>query len=309
VNRFIAAAAAYLWLGLAVGTRALCADTIPIPNGSFESPVTAFVNINIDAWQKAPKPDWYAEDDVFLWTQLTGLFLNTPPASADHIDNCDGQQAIWLFAVPEVALFQDYDSTDWLHTTPLHAFDARFELGKSYTLTVGLIGGGGNMVEGASVELSLYYRDGASNQVVVAATNVTHSTTLFPTTTRLLDFQAQLPTVQAGDPWAGQHIGVRLRSSIVDTNLVGGYWDVDDVRLTSTLVPVLQAAAWTNGHFQFQLRSEPGLKLELLATSDLALALTNWTSLGTLTNFSGETVFTNSAAGANVRYYRARQLP
>jgi hypothetical protein len=308
-NRFAGVVGAGLLMALVPGIGGLCAGTIPIPNGSFESPVTPFVSINIDAWQKSPKPDGYVEDGDFLWTQLTGLFLNTPGTSADHIDNCDGRQAFWLFAVPEVALFQDYDSVDWAHTTPTHAFDARFEVGKSYLLTAGLIGGAGNMLEGASVELSLYYRDPASNQVVVAATNIAYTRDLFPTTTHMVDFQVQAPAVQAGDPWAGQHIGVRLRSSIVDTNLVGGYWDIDNIRLNSIQSPVLRAPAWTNGHFQFRIESEPELKCEILATTDLTLALPDWTRLTTLTNFTGDTLFIAPPAGLAQHYYQARQLP
>jgi hypothetical protein len=57
------------------------------------------------------------------------------------------------------------------------------------------------------------------------------------------------------------------------------------------------------------LLSEPGLSFEMLATSDLTLALPHWTRVGTLTNFSGDTLFTNAVAGVNGRYYQARQLP
>ncbi|MEO6034296.1 MAG: hypothetical protein ABIQ35_03490, partial [Verrucomicrobiota bacterium] len=122
------------------------AETENIPNGSFELPATTFVNINIDSWQKSEKPAWYDDNGGFFWTQLTGIFKNTGPTSSDHIDNCDGSQAIWLFAVPEVALFQDYDSIDWQNLPPNHAFNSTFEPGRSYTLTVGVIGGGGNML-------------------------------------------------------------------------------------------------------------------------------------------------------------------
>jgi hypothetical protein len=101
-----------LLLTLTTSAPRLLAGTIHIPNHSFELPTTSFVSINIDSWQKTPKPDWYVEDGGFLWTQLTGAFKNNAPPSPDHIVNCDGNQAIWLFAVPEVGLFQDYDSMD-----------------------------------------------------------------------------------------------------------------------------------------------------------------------------------------------------
>ena len=109
-RRFLSLAAACV--SLAAGGTRLPAGPLLVPNGSFETPVTSYVSVNIDSWQKAPKPDWYVESGGFLWIYNVGLFKNTPTNSSDHIDNCDGNQAIWLFVVPEVALFQDYDSTD-----------------------------------------------------------------------------------------------------------------------------------------------------------------------------------------------------
>src|ERR1051326_1468690 len=156
--------------------------TILVPNFSFESPATSFVDINVDSWQKTAKPDDYNESGGYLWTQLTGVFRNTPTNSSDHIDNCDGDQALWLFAVPKVGLFQDYDSMDWNDAVPPHDFNARFEPGKSYHLTVGIIGTGGGMLEGASLELSLYYRVG-SNNVPVALTSISNTPTVFSNNT------------------------------------------------------------------------------------------------------------------------------
>ena len=139
------------------------------------------------SWQQTPLTDLSNQS-----TFQTGVFSNVPPP----IDNCDGGQAAFLFAYPGVALAQDYDSTDYANPTPPHTFNAAFEAGKSYTLTVGLIGGGGGMKEGATLELSLYYRDSLSNIVTVAATNITFTQTLFPSTFHFVDFQAQLPTVK-----------------------------------------------------------------------------------------------------------------
>src|SRR5436309_556472 len=106
--------------------------SVTVPNYSFESPATAFVTINIDSWQKSSKPDWYQENGGFTWVQLTGAFKNTATNSSDHIDNCDGNQAIWLFAVPEVGLFQDYDSADWRGVS--NQFNATFTPGKTFEI-------------------------------------------------------------------------------------------------------------------------------------------------------------------------------
>jgi hypothetical protein len=279
---------------------------ITVPNGSFESPATSFVSINIDNWQKTAKPDDYVESGGFLWTQLTGIFQNTPTNSSDHIDNCDGNQAVWLFAVPEVGLFQDYNSVDWNDNAPTHAFNATFEAGKSYHLTVGVIGTGGNMLPGASLQLSLYYRDAASNMVTVAATGITNSSDIFSNNTHFIDFDIDVPIVKPSDAWAGQNIGIQFLST-VDTNLQGGYWDLDNVRLVAG--PVLLNPMWANGQFQATLRSSPGLNFEILATDDLATPLSNWNSLGIVTNASGTTLFSDPATNYAQRFYRARNIP
>jgi len=289
-------------------TGELRAGPISVPNASFESPVTVFAAPAVNSWQKTPKPDWYDESGGFYWDDLTGQFKNTSPASSDHIDNCDGNQALWLFAVPEVGLFQDYDSMDWNDPSPSHDFNATFEVGRSYHLTVGIIGTGGGMLEGVTLELSLYYRDAASNRVAVATTSVTNTPAIFSNNTHFIDFQVHLPAVKTDDAWAGQHIGVQLLSTVA-SNLAGGYWDVDNVRLTAVVEPVLLAPVRTNGQFSFTLQSEPGVQFEILATTDVTLPLSNWATLGTVTNITGAVPFTDTAAGFNQRFYRVRQLP
>jgi hypothetical protein len=293
---------------MAAWLNPLQAGTISVPNRSFESPPTGYVNINIDSWQKSPKPDWYVENGGYLWTQLTGTFSNTDPTSPDHIDNCDGNQAIWLFAVPEVALFQDYNSMDWNDPVPTHAFDVKFDTGKSYQLTVGVIGGGGGMQPGVTLELSLYYRDGSGNRVTVAAANVTNSLSTFPTTTHLIDFTVSVPTVQTGDAWAGENIGIQFLSTI-GTDLQGGYWDLDNIRLSSLATPVLLSPTRTNGQFRFLLQSEPGLAFEILTATNPALPSPGWTRLGLLTNVTGTVPFVDTAPNFNQRFYQARALP
>lgn len=228
---------AVILLALATGHGALQADTVNVPNGSFESPTPPAgfpVNTSIDSWQETPQPVWY-DPSVFggvTWDQLTGVFPNTAAGEPNHIDNLDGSQAAYLFAIPGVALFQDYNSTDWSHPAPLHLFDAQFQVGMSYDLTVGVLGGSG-MADGASLQLSFYYRDAGNNPVTIASTDVTYSLANFPTITQLRDYQVSLPAVQAGDPWAGQNIGVQ----IAPTSLGGTYWDVDNVRVKAVPEP------------------------------------------------------------------------
>ncbi len=294
---------------LAACTGALRAGPINVPNASFESPaLTVSVSVNFDSWQKAAQPADY-DSNSFPWIDNIGVFTNTAPSSTNnHINNIDGNQAIWLFVVPQVALFQDYDSLAWNDTVPSHAFNATYEPGKSYHLTVGIIGSGGGMLPGASMELDLYYRDANSNMVNVASTPITYTSTVFSNNTHFVDCTVDTATIKAGDPWAGQHIGIQMLST-VDTNLEGGYWDLDNVRLSSILEPVLLAPMWTDGQFQFTLQSEPGAQIEVLSTTNVAQPLSGWTSLGVMTNTTGTTLLIDPAANFNSRFYVARRLP
>ena len=282
------------------------AAPIFVPNHSFESPPTPFVNISIESWQKTPKPDWYVEGGGFLWTQLTGAFKNTATNSPDHIKNCDGAQAIWLFAVPEAGLFQDYDSMDLDDPAPSHAFDAKFEVGKSYHLAVGIIGTGGGMQQGATLELSLYFRDAASNRIAVAAIGVTNLLTVFSNSTQLVDCTVNVPTVRSNDAWAGRNIGIMFLSTVT-TNLQGGYWDLDNVRLLEG--PALLNPVRTNGQLHFTLLGEVGAAFEIFTTTNAALPVTEWISLETLTNLTGTIPFVDTNGSFDQRFYQARQLP
>jgi hypothetical protein len=264
----------------------------------------------MDYWQKSPQPAWYdpSQYDYYPWDTRMGTFYNfhTPPPDT-FIDNCDGYQAAFLFAFPDVAIFQDYDSIYGTNTTPSHAFNAKFNVNRAYSLTVGVIGGGGGMYDGAPLQLSLYYRDASSNIVTVAAATITNSARVFPTNTHLVDLSVYVPSVRVTDPWAGQNIGVQIASTVT-YDLRGGYWDVDNVRLTETLLPALTDLRMTNNQFGFTLQSQPGLRFEILATTNLTLPLSNWANLGTLTNLTGTAPFLDPATNLNRRFYRAHQL-
>lgn len=144
--------------------------------------------------------------------------------------------------------------------------------------------------------------------MTVAATAITNSLDRFPTNTHFIDFTVSVPTVQAGDAWAGQNLGIRLLST-VSTNLEGGYWDLDNVQLSSFMTPVLLSPVWTNGQFSCLLQSEPGRAFEMLASTNPALPVVNWINLGTLTNATGTIPFIDTFANFDQRFYRARQLP
>ena len=52
-----------------------------------------------------------------------------------------------------------------------------------------------------------------------------------------------MPTVQAEEPWAGESIGIAIRA----TGPMGGFWDLDNVRVTEyPLVPNFDDAPIVN---------------------------------------------------------------
>ena len=207
---------------LAAFTGALQAQPIVVPNGSFESPnpPPGFpATPQVDNWQKSPQPPQVPLPGGITWEQLSGVFPNTAPIEPTHIDNMTGNQAAYLFAIPGVALFQQLSTT--------------FEIGKSYNLTLGILGGGG-IAEGSSFLMSLYYLDGANGPVTLGATPITYTAAGFLNPTHLYDYSVDLGEVQAGDAWAGQNIGIQLVSTF---GTGAGYWDVDSVRLVAVPEP------------------------------------------------------------------------
>jgi hypothetical protein len=281
---------------------------IHIPNGSFESPPSPFVSLNIDNWQKAPKPVDYIEEGGFLWSQLVGIFKNTAPDQPDHIINCDGNQALWMFAVPGVMAFQDYDSMDWNDPIPSRAFDARFESGKSYILTTGIIGGGGGMLPGATLDISLYFRDASGNRRPVATTTAIHSTASFPSVNRFEEVVVRVPMVRPDDEWAGRNIGIQFHST-VSTSLQGGYWDVDHIRLVSSERLVVSNPSFDNGAMRFTVSGDPAQRVQVVSSASAESPITDWGPLVTWTNFPGSMVYTAAVGSEQRRFYAARLLP
>lgn len=193
-------------VSLATWTGTLRAGTIYVPNYSFESPVVPesfpYATNALDEWEESPQPsDYYpAQNYGTPWSYLVGTFYNVP-YPGEYINNVDGIQAAFLQAYPEVGIFQDYNSIGGTNTVPDHAFNATFKAGKAYTLTVGLTSSSDEpLTSGSTLQLSLYYRDNASNQVIVASNNVAYDPNVFTNLTQLIDFQVQVPGVKATDP-------------------------------------------------------------------------------------------------------------
>jgi len=216
-----------LWcIWMAIGSmQTLWAGTINIPNGSFEAPyvdmVSPYATSSISDWQKAPVPAWwtgagYSEQQ---WIDSAGVFVNVP---FQPVDNVDGRQAAFMFSPPGCELFQD--------------LAAVFEIGQSYTLTVGVEGGGYGMKLGVPMDIRLYYRDDTGNRITVGATEIIN-TNGSGVMSHLTDYQLDIPTVMANDAWAGKNIGVQLIST-AGFEISGGFWNIDNVRLISIPEPI-----------------------------------------------------------------------
>ena len=236
----------------------LQAQPISVPNHSFDSTtapmVDPYATTLVGSWQKPTKPayfDFVESNYGIFWEQTTGLFFGP-----GVYGNMDGVQAAFILSWPQAGIFQDYNTQDYNDVAPTHDFDAKFEIGKSYTFTLGVYGKGFSgfpMTEGSMLGLSLYYRDGANQITVGAPTIVTYSAALFPGTgsLNLIDYSVSIPTVGVGDAWAGQNIGIKIESVY---GVGDGYWDIDNVRLTAVPEPTTLGLVALGGLLALRLR-------------------------------------------------------
>ena len=183
--------------------------SIPIKNASFEVPV-----VDPNGFGAVPQVDGWTEVDIdTLFSTNTGVFANTDPNSFDHIVNADGNQLAFLGSQMGNALQQD--------------LDAMYNAGCNYRLIVGVSVSSrfppATIEPVDTLELVLYYHD--ANELVDIAHQTVYATG--QSYTQLQDFSLELPTVQAGDAWAGMNIGIALRAA----GQASGFWDLDNVRL------------------------------------------------------------------------------
>lgn len=224
---------------IVIGWSALCAIVpavgwaaqIPVLNASFEDPQLAvappFAGSTIADWHRAPVPDWWSQAGYSSdqWRDASGVFVNVDPTYNTPIDNADGNQIGFMFSTPGYELYQDLTST--------------YVPGQSYRLVVGVQGGGYGMQPGVPLAINLYYRDLADNRVVIDSVLAPNdNTNVGGDQTHLTDYQLDIPVVTALDPWANRPIGIQLISAATIDN-TGGYWVMDNVRLSSVPEPAL----------------------------------------------------------------------
>jgi urease beta subunit len=183
--------------------------SLPVANASFESPV-----VDPEGYPASPIIDMWTELDLdTLGSANTGVFINSPAGSEDHMNNAHGNQIVFLGSQQGNGLEQD--------------LSVSYETGSTYRLTVGV---GTSMRLPPSMtepvdtlQLAFYYFDG--NEPVDIVQEIIPATGLY--SRNLRDFSVYLPPVQDNDPWADKPIGIAMRS----IGAAGGYWDLDNVRV------------------------------------------------------------------------------
>lgn len=211
------------------------AQPITVPNFSFESqaapPIVPYVNGNVDSWSRHAEPAYWVPltGGGIPWNGTSGLFLDVNPYG-----NTPGDQAGYVLNFPGAALFTHASTLDWNNSPS--GFNSIFEIGKAYTLTIGVFGKD-TITPGGTLKLSLFYMDGA-NQVDAASTTITYSAAQFPMSNlNLIDFNVNLTHVAPTDAWAGQNIGIKIESTSEFALMNQGNWDIDNVRLTAVPEP------------------------------------------------------------------------
>lgn len=246
---------------------------VPIQNASFETPI-----VDPNAFPALPLADAWTEVDVDIeGSTNTGVFANLAEGSPGHLANADGAQLAFLGSQAGNALEQD--------------LPASYRVGCDYRLTVA-IGISGLFPPSAvepidTLELVLYYRDGED----VGDVGYQTVEAVGLSSMELQDFSLLLPPVQPGDAWAGMTIGVALRAA----GMPGGFWDIDNVRLTESSPASIQIA---NASFESPF-VEPG------GFSALPI-VDGWTELDLDAEMSTNTgVFANPAEGSPGRLVNA----
>ncbi len=218
-----------VFAGLAMAVAPASADPVAIPNASFESPAlpdaSPWADPTISDWTKMPMPGYWTFGST-AWDQTSGVFVDGG-GGAPPVNGIDGNQGAFLFAPPGAGFYQDLLAT--------------YEVGRSYHATMGIQGGGAvpgsdPMQLNVPAEIQLFYRDGGDNIIVIASGEYLNDNDT-GVLTQLTDVTADLATVQASDPWAGQSIGIRIVATQAGFAGQQGYFDIDNVRLEAVPEP------------------------------------------------------------------------
>ena len=193
------------------------AAAVLVANNSFESPAINNTDPSQPGYNK-----FGAVAAIDSWTRPadnnSGGFVNSALTDPSHIGNADGNQLAFLCAIPNNAISQDLAAT--------------YDVDSAYTLRVGVATSYYQPpASDATLTLSLYYLAADGTRPTIAASTIS-LTDAGVRDDQLIDFSTSLPAVQTSDAWAGRPIGI-----LINPGGSGGFWDLDNVRLTAAPEP------------------------------------------------------------------------
>jgi hypothetical protein len=198
-----------------LSVTAVEATVISVGNSSFESP-------NVSASPYAAgfpvlTPGTLSYDAWGTESANDGVVLN------GHYDraftNLTGAQCGWM----DVGSWQSYVAYQDLTS-------ATYEVGKAYTLKVGIGRLPTEQNMDAQMDIALFARLDATSNAVAGTTTVRYGDL---SATQLTDYTVSVPTVQSTDAWAGKPISIWLHSQTFNGSINGSCWNFDNVRLSS----------------------------------------------------------------------------
>jgi hypothetical protein len=197
---------------------------VPVANHSFEAPTVTYAQVAspfVDGWTTDGTSMMEYPPGSGMFVNLgTGIFPNTPAGEPDHIANVHGSQAAFLAAETGNEFTQ--------------ALATPFSAGNSYALTVAVGRSYGQApAETAQVRLGLYFLDDAAQRQFVTWTDVRNDAATGLSANHLVDFSAT-SAMLAGDHAA---IGRPIHVYLGAIGPIGGFFDLDDVRVTEVPEP------------------------------------------------------------------------
>ncbi|NQV33556.1 MAG: hypothetical protein HQ515_12765, partial [Phycisphaeraceae bacterium] len=185
---------------------------VVIENPSFEAP-----QVDPNAFQALPMVDqWIEQDNDVEYSANTGVFPNPDINSPGHLAHAHGKQLAFLGSEQGNSLAQ--------------ILTAQYEPGVAYRMTVS-VGVSGMFPPSELNSLALVFYTMDSNEPVDVVTQSVSTSGV--SSTALVDYSVVTRIVTSDHAWAGQPIGIAIRS----VGPASGFWDLDHVRVEE-LAPV-----------------------------------------------------------------------
>jgi hypothetical protein len=228
---------------------AVRADVVPVTDPIFSGQLVPLTDTG-GAYPLLPGDGWSDSGPANLsqygFFEGTVVWQNPPAGRTGHVDNLPADNSVTQAMCNAV----DPASGQWVlpyqgcasvvaetGNQLTQTLGATFAANTSYQLTVAL--GTNDPSDGypvpestAGMQLALFYTDGSGVEHIVASTTVCNNSDAGLSGTHLLDFSTPMG-VSPGDA-VGKPIGVMLQADDQGPDPVGGFFNVDNVRITSS---------------------------------------------------------------------------